>query len=184
MFIHVVELKALLLMFLPFGLSFDAYACMYTYSQKQSLEGMADFTVPSPDEFNPDNLNRSPLTPRRIAAPQPPYSHKSKTLPGNKRSKSMSGSKKSSVLDTPLPPPPSEPFDSPRASIISNDSGIGVSGGGEIHLPPNKRLGASSVPSSGDAQFGQRGYGAGSSKSDGGKFGRNQIQVCVCVLRQ
>ena len=93
---------------------------------------------------------------------------KSRTIPYN-----HSGSKLVSALDTPLPPlPPGQQFDSPRVSIISNDSGFGASEGAEFRRSHNHRSGTSSVPSSGGGTFHRP-----TSSSDSGKFARAQIQV-------
>ena len=95
-------------------------------------------------------------------------SSRSRTLPHH-----QSGSKLLSALDTPLPPiPPDHQFDSPRASIISNDSGFGASEGAEVRRSHNHKSGTSSVPSSGGGTFRRP-----TSSSDSGKFARAQIQV-------
>lgn len=105
---------------------------------------------------------------KRFDVPKvPSMSSRSRTLPH------QSGSKLLSALDTPLPPiPPDQQFDSPRASIISNDSGFGASEGAEVRRSHNHRSGTSSVPSSGGGTFRRP-----TSSSDSGKFSRAQIQV-------
>lgn len=106
---------------------------------------------------------------RKFDVPTVPasVSSRSRTLPH------QSGSKLLSALDTPLPPvPPDQQFDSPRASIISNDSGFGASEGAEVRRSHNHRSGTSSVPSSGGGTFRRP-----TSSSDSGKFSRAQIQV-------
>ena len=106
---------------------------------------------------------------KRFDVPTVPNSRSSRTLPQN-----QSGSKLLSALDTPLPPiPPTQQFDSSRASIVSNDSGIGASEGAEFRRRShNHRSGASSVPSSGGGTFRRP-----TSNSDSGKFARPQIEV-------
>ena len=109
---------------------------------------------------------------KKFDVPKVPMSvsSKTRTLPHH-----QSGSKLLSALDTPLPPvPPDQQFDtcSPRASIISNDSGFGASEGAEFRRSHNHRSGTSSVPSSGGGTFRRP-----TSSSDSGKFARAQIQV-------
>ncbi len=76
------------------------------------------------------------------------------------------------MLDTPLPAAPS-----PRASIISTDSGFGASEGGEVKR--RQRTGFRSAPVSGDGQF-VRAAGEASNSGDG-VCGRLPVQVCVGV---
>ncbi len=59
----------------------------------------------------------------------------------------LSPTGRGSALKTPLPPVPN----SPRCSIISNDSGFGASAGGEVKR--GVRQGCRSAPVSGDGQF-------------------------------
>jgi len=88
-----------------------------------------------------------------------------------------------SALNQPLPPVPT---DNPRASIFSNDSGIGPSVEGEVRRTPPSyhRPGSSSVPSSGDGKFRRAPIQSIStsavtkSQSDGGKFDvRQRVEV-------
>ena len=132
--------------------------------------GIEGFEAPTADTLSPDGVNSLSRMARKFDMPKVPLSvsSKSMTLPHN-----QSGSKLLSALDTPLPPiPPDQQFNSPRASIISNDSGFGASEGAEFRRSHNHRSGSSSVPSSGGGTFRRP-----SSNSDSGKFARAQIQV-------
>ncbi len=73
-------------------------------------------------------------------------------------------------MATPLPAAPS-----PRASVISTDSGFGASEGGEVKR--ERRGGFRSAPVSGDGQF-VRSAGE-ASKSGDGVCGRPPVKVCV-----
>ena len=137
---------------------------------------MPDFTPPSPYTFSPDNLSSSLSSPKIVDIPKipptPPSQTRKPRLPsdGVRRGDSFVG--KVSALDQPLPPVPT---DNPRASVVSTDSGIGPSAGGEIRRTvSSQRPGSSSVPSSGDGKFCRLPPSTTSttSKSDGGKFDR------------
>ena len=142
----------------------------HTHNQKQGLIGIEGFEAPSTDALSPDSVSSSSRMAKRFDVPKVPLPvpSKSRTLPYN-----QSGSKLVSALDTPLPPvPPGQQFDSPRVSVISNDSGFGASEGAEFRRSHNHRSGTSSVPSSGGGTFRRP-----TSNSDSGKFARQQIQV-------
>ena len=114
--------------------------------------------------------------PKRFDVPKVPVSvsSRSRTL-----GRDQPSSKLLSALDTPLPPvPPTHQFDSPRASVISNDSGFGASEGAEFRRSHNHKSGTSSVPSSGGGTFRRP-----TSSSDSGKFARGQIHVQVSTKR-
>lgn len=129
--------------------------------QKDDLDG---FQTPPHNAFSPDNVGSKVVLPTRGDVPSVPKNRgDSRTLPSKGRL-ALGGS--SSVLNTSLPPPPSSQgvgVDSPRASIISTDSGIGTSVGGEIRRPPLRKNGSCSTPNSGSGMF-ERGT-SGSSAS-------------------
>ena len=87
-----------------------------------------------------------------------------------------------SALNQPLPPVPTG---DQRASVLSNDSGIGPSSEGEVRrTPPSYRPGSSSTPSSGDGKFRRApiqsfsSSAVSKSQSDGGKFDvRHRVEV-------
>lgn len=144
--------------------------------QKRTFQQIPDFTPPSPHTFSPDNLTSSLSSPKIVDIPKipptPPSQTRKPRLPseGMRRGESFLG--KVSALDQPLPPVPT---DNPRASVVSTDSGIGPSAGGEIRRTvSSQRPGSSSVPSSGDGKFCRPLPPSTSttSKSDGGKFDR------------
>ena len=147
-----------------------------TLSQKRKFQQMPDLTPPSPHTFSPDHLSSSLSSPKIVDIPKipptPPSQTRKPRLPseGMRRGESFLG--KVSALDQPLPPVPT---DNPRASVVSTDSGIGPSAGGEIRRTvSSQRPGSSSVPSSGDGKFCRPLPPSTSttSKSDGGKFDR------------
>lgn len=142
----------------------------HSHIQKQGLIGIEGFEIPSTDALSPDSVNTPSRMAKRFDVPKVPTSRTS-TLPPN-----QSGSKLMSALDTPLPPiPPNQQFDSPRTSIISNDSGFGASEGAEFRRQSHHhRSGTSSVPSSGGGTFRRP-----ASNSDSGKFSRTHIEVSV-----
>ena len=63
---------------------------------------------------------------------------------------------------------------SPRASIISTDSGIGTSVGGEVCRTP-RRGGSKSTPNSGSAMFSRGGGGSGEDGGDSGSSGSGSL---------
>lgn len=134
--------------------------------QKDDLEKIDGFQTPSRNAFSPDNVSSRTVPPTRVDAPSVPWSRgDSRTLPSKGRLAAGSGS--SSVLNTSLPPTPSPTpqggMNSPRASIISTDSGIGTSVGGEVRRPLRKS-GSTSMPNSGSGVF-ERGSGSSGSGS-------------------
>lgn len=147
---------------------------------KDGLERIEGFQAPSHNTFSLENIGSKVATPTRVDTPSvpkttSPRSWDSRTLPSKGRVAS------SSVLKTSLPPPPSPPqgtgVNSPRASIISTDSGIGTSVGGEVHRPPLRRDGSSSMPNSGSGMFQRDGEGGGSNHSAGAEFRHRVVAV-------
>ena len=149
------------------------YMLCLTYSsltsQRDSIAKIEGFQPPNRDVFSPDNTGKQNAKPKKFDVPTVPKSSltrgDSRTLPSRGRKPGSS-----SVLNTALPPPPSSAsggsgsdssINSPRASIISTDSGIGTSVGGEIHRPSLHKTGSTSVPSSGSGTFSNRGGGRG-----------------------
>lgn len=84
-----------------------------------------------------------------------------RTLPGKGRS----------AVNSALPPPPGGGGsrdavpNSPRASIISTDSGIGTSVGGEVRRPSLRKAESKSVPNSGSGVI-ARDVGTGSADAE------------------
>lgn len=174
--------------------------------QKDSLESIDGFVTPSADAFNPDNVGPSKTTPTKFdipAIPVLPSGHTggvggltTRTLPGRGKLMSTLGNS-TSVLNCSLPRIPGGAVGgakssavSPRASIISTDSGIGTSVGGEVCRPPQHKNGSTSVPNSGSGMFNRADEGRdddeGSSSSSGphsadSEF-RHRITVSFCLL--
>lgn len=142
----------------------------HTHTQKQGLIGIEGFEIPSTDALSPDSVSTPSKMATRFDVPKVPTS-RTRMLPSN-----QSDSRLMSALDTPLPPiPGGQQFDSPRASIISNDSGFGASEGAEFRRQSHHhKSGTSSVPSSGGGTFRRP-----ASNSDSGKFSRTHIEVRV-----
>ncbi len=142
--------------------------------QKESLEKISGLCTPTLDAFNPDHVGgNSPSVPTKFDIPAVPVlptgggAGHSRTLPSKGRT-SLSASYPSSVLNSSLPPVPGGvasggdlprgPGSSLRASIISTDSGIGMSVGEEVCRTPrhHARGGSKSTPNSGSATFARR----------------------------
>jgi len=107
------------------------------------LESFDGFDSPPADMLSPNSL--SPGHARQAVAFK---------LPGNKKS----------ALGMPLPAAPS-----PRASVISTDSGFGASEGGEVR----RERGSKSAPNSGDGKFSRRVQ----PDKNGTPFGRPIVEV-------
>lgn len=166
--------------------------------QKDGLDKIKGIQPPSPNSFTLDHRAHAP-TPTKYNIPSVPMAAPiaapgrgdSRTLPNRKRT-STSGN--SSVLNTSLPPPPpgpqggmgrgsEAPLNSPRASIISTDSGIGTSVGGEVCRPPLRKSGSASVPNSGSGSFGSRDRVKGTGHSADAEF-RHGITVSLWWMWQ
>ena len=157
---------------------------LFVVSQKEGLEKIEGFRTPTLDAFNPDNVGSSPSVPTKFDVPAVPFlptarggkASNSRTLPGRGR---LSTGNATTVLKSSLPPvpgggPPKPMAVSPRASIISTDSGIGTSVGGEVRRPSMHQQGGSkSTPNSGSAMFSRDDSGS-SSSSGSGSLSHNQ----------
>lgn len=127
----------------------NMFSCVF---QNETLGKIEGFQTPSQNALGPENIGSQVMHPTRVdtptvvAAPNiPPSSNSHDTM-----------QRRTSLLRTLLPPPPGENI--PRASI---DSGIGISAHAELHRPPFKKSGSSSVPNSGSGTF-SRGVRSGS----------------------
>lgn len=137
-----------------------------------------------------DNVGSKVMPPTKVEVPSIP---KTPSPRGETRSLPGKGKTSSSVLKTSLPPPPGPApappapqtqVNSPRASIISTDSGLGVSAGAEVHRPPMRKSGASSTPNSGSGTFQrERESSAGSHHSADAEF-RHRVAVSERVWLQ
>lgn len=129
------------------------------YQQKESLDKITGLQSPPHNAFSPDNVGSRVMKPTKVDTPSFP-----RTPPTNSRmtrGRTSTGSS-TSVLNTALPPTPEG--SSPRASIISTDSGIGTSVGGEVRRPSVHKSGSSSMPNSGSGTFSNRGGSGGKGK--------------------
>jgi len=183
------------------------YELLWVCLQKESLEKIAGFRTPTADAFNPDNVGSFPSVPTRFDVPSVPAQPttprgfggggNARTLPS--RGKLSTSNVATSVLQTSLPPvpgggggdyQPKATAVSPRASIISTDSGIGTSVGAEVCRTPRHRGGSKSTPNSGSATFNRGAVGSGDDAGDSGSSGsgslshsadsefRHRIKVC------
>lgn len=159
----------------------------YTFNfQKDSFEKIQGFQPPPHDAFSQENVGPPVAVPTRVDNPSIPRNRKnSRTLPRTHTAATNSNGS-TSVLKSALPPPPSpggtrgSEMNSPRASIISTDSGIGTSVGGEIRRHDTMHKGGSiSMPNSGSGLFSRE--GGDSSKGRGGHSADAEFQHRVTV---
>ena len=148
------------------------------HQQKEILDKIKSPSF-SPDdisshEMKPKPTQRIPSTPKSLTQP----TLLARAMP---RSQGWASSGRRSVLNTALSPNPGEIGS--RESIISVDSGIGMSGGGEVRRPSLHKSGSNSVPSSGSGTFSNRGGPERKCHSACGQFIRRKSElqgVTVC----
>ncbi len=128
------------------------------------MEKIDSFQGASNNTFSPDSIGTRVMNPTKVDTPvfprTPPLSQPRNVT----RGRTSTGSS-TSVLKTALPPTPEG--NSPRASIISTDSGIGTSTGAEVRRPSLHKSGSSSVPNSGSGTIKRGGLGGNGGKGQG-----------------
>ena len=130
----------------------------FFFFQKEGLEKIEGFQAPPHNAFSPDNVGSRVMNPTKVDIPTFPKTPKTPPPPQSSRTRGRTSTGSStSVLNTALPPTPGA--NSPRASVISTDSGIGTSAGAEVRRPSMHKSGSSSVPNSGSGTFNRGGSG-------------------------